>query len=163
MPCAQRRYEWFIAGTEPTTVDRSHVRIGGETVWVLPPEYAAWARENGIVQPDESPRTNGEGAAESGSSLLVLHLASPDPNRIYELDPALPASAQQVPVTAAPGAVLSRGRITLLVDGAAFANVTGPDFTAWWPLTKGRHTFAAAAISADGQQLASAPVVILVE
>ena len=27
VPCPQRRYEWFIAGTEPTEVDRSHVEV----------------------------------------------------------------------------------------------------------------------------------------
>ena len=69
MPCPQRRYEWFIAGTEPTEVDRSHVELAvdarsgrpadastpaeyvqQQTIWLLPPEYAAWARENEVPQ-----------------------------------------------------------------------------------------------------------------
>ena len=69
IPCSQRRYEWFIAGTEPTEVDRSHVQVAvdarsgraadastpaeyvqRQTIWLLPPEYAAWARENEVPQ-----------------------------------------------------------------------------------------------------------------
>lgn len=68
-PCPLRRYEWFIVGTEPTEVDRSHVRVAldartGEpataatpaafvierVIWWLPEEYHEWARAQGIEQ-----------------------------------------------------------------------------------------------------------------
>ena len=45
VPCPQRRYEWFIAGTEPTEVDRSHVevavdaRTGRPADASTPPQY----------------------------------------------------------------------------------------------------------------------------
>ena len=151
VPCPQRRYEWFIAGTEPTEVDRSHVEVAvdarsgrpadastppeyvqPQTIWVLPPEYAAWARENEVPQLAEMRATPGdagtrEGAAHADAPLLArggvrpeasgqvnsplllgspsppLSLTSPDPNRVYTRDPGLPASAQQAPMTALPG------------------------------------------------------------
>ena len=79
VPCPQRRYEWFIAGTEPTEVDRSHVEVAvdarsgrpadastppeyvqRQTIWVLPPEYAAWARENEVPQLAQMGATPGD-------------------------------------------------------------------------------------------------------
>ena len=203
MPCPQRRYEWFIAGTEPTEVDRSHVELAvdarsgrpadastpaeyvqQQTIWLLPPEYAAWARENEVPQLAEmravpgdtgtrgrGERTNMSQLAQMGveqrageqvnlplplrasAPLLLgspsppLSLTSPDPNRVYTRDPGLPTSAQQVPLTALPQDELSAGMqgITLLADDVPLAILAAPDYTAWWPLTAGRHTFRAIA------------------
>ena len=195
VPCPQRRYEWFIAGTEPTEVDRSHVEVAvdartgraadastppeyvqPQTIWLLPPEYAAWAREKGVPQLAQMGATQGdmgtrgrgahadapqltregvgpEASGQVDSPLLLgspsppLSLTSPDPNRVYALDPGLPASAQQVPLTALSRDELSAGTqgITLLADDVPLAIVAAPDYTAWWPLTAGRHTFRAVA------------------
>ena len=157
VPCPQRRYEWFIAGTEPTEVDRSHVEVAvdartglpadastppqyvqPQTIWLLPPEYAAWARENDVPQLAQMGATPGdagtrgrgahadapllarggvgpEASGQVNSPLLLgspsppLSLTSPDPNRVYTRDPGLPASAQQVPLTALPRDELSAG------------------------------------------------------
>ncbi len=51
----------------------------------------------------------------------------------------------------------------LLLDGAAFAQVAGPDYTAWWPLTRGRHVWQAVAAGSDGARALSEPVVVVVE
>ena len=211
VPCPQRRYEWFIAGTEPTEVDRSHVEVAvdartgrpadastppqyvqPQTIWLLPPEYAAWARENEVpqlAQMGATPGDTGRGNARTDAPLLAregvgpeasgqvnsplllgspsppLSLTSPDPNRVYALDPGLPASAQQVPLTALPQDELSAGTqgITLLADDVPLAIVAAPDYTAWWPLTAGRHTFRAVATRADGSRVESEPVTVLVE
>ena len=173
-----------------------------QTIWLLPPEYAAWARENevpqlaqmGAVPGDTGTRGRGERTNMSqlaqmgveqraggqanlplllrasalrplGSPSPPLSLTSPDPNRIYTRDPGLPASAQQVPLTALPQDELSAGTqgITLLADGAPLAIVAAPDYTAWWPLTAGRHTFRAIATRADGSRVESEPVTVWVE
>ncbi len=183
--CPHRRYEWFIAGTEPTQVDDMHrqiaidVRTGAsadaltppefiaaETVWALPEEYQTWARENGIPQPVASSRLKAEGSTFIlHPSSFILQLTSPDPNRIYRLDPALPASTQRAPITARLGGELAAARatITLLLDGAAFAQVHGPEYTAWWPLSRGRHVWQVVALQENGGQTVSEPVVIFVE
>ena len=210
IPCPQRRYEWFIAGTEPTEMDRSHVEVAvdartgrpadastpphyvqPETIWQLPPEYAAWARENDVPQLAQIGATagdagtrgrgdaplsapGGDGPEASGQMSSPLHLGSPspplsltspDPNRVYARDPGLPASAQQAPITVLPGEGWSdaAGPITLLADGEPLAIVAAPDYTVWWPLTAGRHTFVAVATLPEGTQIESEPVTVWVE
>jgi membrane peptidoglycan carboxypeptidase len=190
VPCPHRRSEWFIAGTEPTQVDEMHrqvavdVRTGAladamtpaefvatETVWVLPEEYGGmgvWG--NG-----------GVGVWENGGAALAyfltptlphshtptppLTIASPDPNRVYRLDPTLPTNAQKLPVAAQlrSDLVAAGAPVTLLLDGAAFAQVRGPEYTAWWPLTRGRHVWQAVVVETDGEQIRSEQVVIFVE
>lgn len=195
--CPYRRLEWFIAGTEPTTVDTTHQRIGidlrtgrpadpsapldavrMQTFWILPPEYANWAEENGIPQPVEaSPERSGAETSETAGLRASaaspsgrtggreIRLTSPDGNDIYRLDPRLPAEVQRVAVTAAPGAelVAADAAVTLLLDGAPLASVQGPDYTAWWQLRPGRHTFQALWAGPAGRQVASEPVTVFVE
>jgi membrane peptidoglycan carboxypeptidase len=161
VPCPNRALEWFIAGTEPSRVDRQHVRgADGRIYWQLGPEYQAWARERGFPQP---PQQVASAAGEQpGADARPLRLVSPDPGRVLRIDPGLPRDAQQIPVTALPSVALA-GPVTLLVDGQPLAIVDGPEWSAWWPLETGRHTFAARAVGADGTELRAADVVILVE
>lgn len=182
IPCPHRRLEWFIAGTEPTQVDRSHYRVivdvrngriadattpphyrAPQIIWQLPPEYQAWARANHIPQ-----LTQDDALQPLASTFEIPHptfhirLISPDPNRVYRVDPGLPLSAQQIPITAfvtEPPAA----DITLLVDGQLFATVNSPDYTAWWSLRPGRHTFQAVTIFPNGREGKSEKVVVFVE
>ncbi|MGC8780205.1 MAG: transglycosylase domain-containing protein [Anaerolineae bacterium] len=204
--CPHRRYEWFIAGTEPTEVDRSHVRVAidvrtgrpadastpaafvAEQVrWVLPDEYREWAREQGIElgvssgreltsppapplrgEGSTSPLTpplRGEGNTAPPAPRLQIALISPEPNRTYRIDPGLPADVQKLPITARLNEELrSRGAtVTLLVDGAAWTAASAPDYTAWWTLRPGNHTFEAVVLGADGAHARSAAIKIFVE
>ena len=131
VPCPNRRFEWFIAGTEPSDPDTMHrqvaidLRSGGpaddstppeyvrsQTFWVLPPEYQAWAREDDFPQPPVSSRhaiaaaiLAGPGPGDASPAIRPgspLILTSPDPNRTYRLDRGLPASAQKLPITVRP-------------------------------------------------------------
>ncbi len=177
--CPARRLEWFIEGTEPTEVDRQHLRVmldprtgrqvpagtpgaRPEVIWQLGPEYQAWARENDIPQfAGLQPAVQGQLASLPNAAGAPLRLVSPDPGRSLRIDPGLPLSAQQAPVTALPA--FAADRVTLTVDGAPFAVVEGPDYTAWWPLQEGRHVFGAWATRNDGVQVVSPEVVITVE
>ena len=186
LPCPNRHIEWFIAGTEPTQVDRSHFRVATDArtgkpaeastrqayvhavnYWQLPAEYQAWARENSIPQlAGQAMAAEEQGSTTSlrGSSGSRLKLTSPDPNRVYQIDPGLPALAQQVPITVfAEGEMMDQAAVTVLVDGAPFAALHEPDDTAWWTLTTGRHTFQATAIQNDGTPTHSEQVVVFVE
>jgi hypothetical protein len=191
--CPHRRPEWFIEGTEPTRVDASHVELtidvrtgqpatpatpqqyrAPQAVWLLPVEYQAWARENGMLAVGMLPagilaadnRLSGatafEDAAESDAPAPPLSLLSPDPNRVYRIDPGLPRENQQVPVTALPR-FEPAGAVRLVVDGAAYAEMAGPDYTSWWPLSRGRHTFQAVARTPEGVEVRSIEVVVVVE
>jgi membrane peptidoglycan carboxypeptidase len=149
-----------------------------QTFWALPHEYQAWARENGIPQPpagvEATVAERGQNSRGSRSALdnegepigdMAIRLTSPEGNRVYRLDARLPADAQRVAVTAAPGAQLAADEpaVTLLLDGAPLALVEGPDYTAWWQLQAGQHTFQALAVGASGRQATSAPVTVLIE
>jgi len=181
VPCPQRRLEWFIEGTEPTRVDREHVRVlidpqTGEAArtetpaaqpqvfWVLGPEYGAWARENDFPQP---PSTLARGEPAQGQGRFAgsengLRLLSPDPNRVLRIDPGLPLSAQQIPVAALPAFDVVGG-VTLSLNGETLAIVDGPDYTAWWTLKAGRYVFGATAARPDGSIVHSPEVIVMVE
>ncbi len=183
IPCPLRRVEWFIEGTEPRQADMSHIvvkrdartghRAGQDTpaeyiiteaFWVLPPEYQAWARENGIPQPapaDPYAHTDSGAPAEAAPG-DALALISPDANRVYRLDPTLPGESQATPVSVHVAPELQSATVTVLVDGAALARVNGPDYTQWWPLERGEHELQAVAIRRDGSRVTSKPIVIRV-
>ena len=181
VPCPQRRREWFIAGAEPTRVDQEHVRVmidpqtgqaagagipaaQPQVFWILGPEYGAWARENDFPQPPSTRarRDSAQAMNRPQSSGDGLSLLSPDPNRVLRIDPGLPRSAQQIPVTALPAFDVAGG-VTLSVNGATLAIVDGPEFTAWWTLETGRYVFGASAARADGSIVRSADVIVMVE
>ena len=179
VPCPSRRLEWFIEGTQPAETDRQHLRamIDGQSgqiaaagspnahpqvVWQLGPEYQAWARENDIPQLlATSAADAGQLASASTGGAAALRLVSPDPGRALRIDPGLPRAAQQLPVTALPA--FAAGEVTLMLDGAPFAVVQGPEYTAWWPLEPGRHVFGAWAMEADGTRVESPQVAVVVE
>jgi membrane peptidoglycan carboxypeptidase len=189
VPCPDRRLEWFIAGTEPTEVDKDHYRVAldardgapagldtppdalrYETIWELPPELRDWARANHMPLladfADYASAAGSTGAVPSvpGAASALLVLTSPDPNASFHLDPVLPDSVQRLPVTAWPGPTLAaQGKpIALLVDGTLLASVTAPEYTAWWPLVEGRHTLQAMATGPNGSEILSDPVTISV-
>jgi membrane peptidoglycan carboxypeptidase len=148
-----------------------------QVLWALPHEYLGWAHENGIRQPFEarpSSTAHQESGAAGGESAvtderkpidgMAIRLTSPDGNRVYRLDPRLPAAVQRVAVTAMPGAALAAEgpEVTLLLDGALLERLDGPDYTAWWQLQRGQHTFQAVAKGSGGQQLVSESVIVMV-
>ncbi len=180
IPCPLRRAEWFIEGTQPRVADMSHIlverdartgrRAGPETppeaiitetFWVLPPEYQTWARENNIPQPPPEIATADEASGEREHHDL-LALTSPDANRVYRLDPSLPRESQAAPVSIYVAPELRSATVTLTADGATLAQVSGPDYTEWWPLQRGVHTLQAVATRRDGSRIISKPIVIQV-
>ena len=181
VPCPQRRREWFIEGTEPTRIDLEHLSVlvdpqtgqaaGPKTLaaqpqvfWELGPEYQAWARENNFPQPPTNlaREDSAQTAGQPGDSGTPLRLVSPDPNRLLRIDPGLPRSAQQIPVSALPTFDPVDG-VTLSVNGQTLAVVAGPEYTAWWTLAAGRYVFGAWAERGDGSVVRSPDVVVLVE
>lgn len=181
VPCPQRRWEWFIEGTEPDRVDQEHVRVmidpqtgqaagpgmpaaQPQVFWMLGPEYGAWARENDFPQPPSTVVLGGAAQAMDlpPGSQGGLRLLNPDPNRVLRIDPGLPRSAQQIPVTALPAFDVAGG-LTLSVNGETLAIVAGPDYTAWWTLQAGRYVFGASAARADGSIVRSPDVTVMVE
>jgi membrane peptidoglycan carboxypeptidase len=182
--CPHRRMEWFIAGTEPRQVDTAHLRVeldvrngfragpetpaefvATQTFWRLPPEYAGWARASGFSQPPQDVATMpARGISQGQWDGAALALVSPEPNRIYRMDPALPGEAQEAPISVRVDQALAAtgAPVAVLLDGQPLGTVAGPDYTLWWELRPGTHTLQAVATASNGQRLTSDAVTIRV-
>ncbi|HEY72063.1 MAG TPA: PBP1A family penicillin-binding protein [Thermoflexia bacterium] len=176
--CPHTISELFIAGTEPVRSDDWHwtytldARNGLLAGPDCPPEFTAqerytlypaeaqdWVRWQNIPQPPEtySPLCPGDQVAgvptSPVSNLQSLILTSPDQGSHYRVSPELPASAQQVVVAARPADGVSLRQVTLLVDDLPLATLTRPPYEALWPMEVGTHTFTAAGVDADGNEI----------
>ena len=111
----------------------------------------------------------------SGASALLppgspspfpLGLTSPESQPDLHARPWPAGDAQQVPLTALSRDELSAGTpgITLVADDVPLAIVAAPDYTAWWPLTAGRHHVPAPSRRGRiGSRVESEPVTVWVE
>jgi penicillin-binding protein 1C len=167
--CPYRRYEWFIAGTEPQEMDTYYRRVEldknsgllanettapdqvvGQLALALPPVLHAWARAEGLLLLDDSLLAGSDTATPAALSAGVshIHLISPDPQTKYRLTTAVPAAAQKLPVEAVAAAHMQT--ITLWLDDAPLATLTNPPYRVWWPLTPGVHTMWAEGVDEGG-------------
>jgi len=183
-----RRTELFIAGTGPQETcdwhqpfridiatgllaapDTPLERVVERVYTILPPELAAWGREQGLeappvaLQPDSSPAQVVARAAARSPAASPLLIVKPDPWAIYRLSDRLPASAQRIAIEAQPGGNAQPAQVTLLADGRPLATLTRPPYRTLWTLAPGEHTFQAVGEDASGEALASTTVVITVE
>ena len=172
--CPYRRWEWFIAGTEPTafdpfyhtvTLDRATGRPASANTPIerqytvlaldLPPQAQPWARTQGLtLLSDLTGASNPAATLPASAPLLLL---SPANNSLYQLSPTLPAESQRLELLAAGQAGLSQ--VTLWVDGLLVATFDQPPYQAWWVLQEGSHQAYAQAVTASGETITS-PVVI---
>jgi membrane carboxypeptidase/penicillin-binding protein PbpC len=151
LDCPHRIVETFIAGTEPAMVCQMHQRIDGVVYTILPPEAQAWARERNLPQP----------ATHNPQPATHLRIASPDAGAVYRIDPAQSRETQKIAVSAASDAVFEH--VKLFVDDLPLAQFTSPPYTHLWRLEPGLHTFSAVGVTADGMEVSSAVVTIVVQ
>jgi len=149
--CPHRIVETFIAGTEPSTVCTMHQRIEGVVYTVLPPEAQEWAREHNLPQPPP--------AGSSPPSLL--RLTSPDAGAVYRIDPSQSRETQKITISVVEYTDFKQ--VKLLVDDLPLAHFTSPPYTYLWQLEPGLHAFSAEGVTADGVEVTSATVTILVQ
>jgi 1A family penicillin-binding protein len=169
--CPYRRWEWFIAGTEPVEVDNLYrkVTIDAATgrladsgtpaereksivVLDLPPQAVPWARSNGIALLSDFTSTST--AQNTGAQIqqsTALSLINPPANALYRFVPSVPGETQRLRLeavlTASEG---SLREVTLWIDGQRIARLTQPPYQAWWPLTTGMHEAWAEAVTSAG-------------
>ena len=185
--CPHTRREWFINGTEPTQIDSTYQQVWVDTltnsladdatpierrksiqVLNLPVEAQAWAREQGLPLLTDYPVSLDSGSllpasreqtpdSINGNQLILL---SPPPNTTYRLDPDFELSAQQLQIEVAVGNDISE--ITVWVDGNLLTTISSPPYQVWWTLSAGEHSFWVEGISANGETVKSAVVMITV-
>jgi penicillin-binding protein 1C len=169
--CPYRRTEWFLAGTQPTetdnvyqevTIDRATGGLADEDMPLenqlsvvalnLPPQAHPWARSEGLVL--YSDILNWTAAAtDSATSAPALYIVSPAYNAVYRLATETSAESQRVRLEAASNQTLQN--VSLYVDGALFATLAAPPYSAWWVLAEGDHEVWAEADTGNGESLTS--------
>jgi 1A family penicillin-binding protein len=169
--CPYRRWEWFIAGTEPVEVDNLYrkVTIDAATgrladsgtpaereksivVLDLPPQAVPWARSNGIaLLSDFTSTLTAQNTGAQIQQSTALSLINPPANALYRFVPSVPGETQRLRLeavlTASEG---SLREVTLWIDGQRIARLTQPPYQAWWPLTTGMHEAWAEAVTSAG-------------
>jgi 1A family penicillin-binding protein len=142
---------------------------------LYPAEAQEWARKQGIPRPPEvySPLCPASGAsgeetsAAAGLAPTEVHqteyalvMTSPDQGSRYRLSPEIPKASQQLMVRVRPADGVALSRVTLLADGRPLATLSHPPYQALWPMTPGRHEFAALGAGQRGQELRSDDVIV---
>lgn len=191
--CPRVRREIFIRGTEPTQRDSAYKALFVDAptgkLWTdgcqgprvrrvfrfYPPDAQDWAKKMNLPLPPETDclgrlQTTDNGQEDpgmTGSSVVArrpsLEIVSPAQNAEYLTSPQLPASAQQIEVSARLNNPVKLSRVTLYVDDVAIAKFSGVPYRALWQLEPGVHTARAAGVTPDGQVINSEPVRFVVQ
>ena len=174
--CPYRRWEWFIAGTEPVETDNIYRKVTIDTatgrlantgtpaereksivVLDLPPQAVPWARSNAItLLSDLTSTSSGQKIGAQTQLSTALSLINPPANALYRYVPSVPGETQRLRLEAVFAAGEGSLReVTLWVDGQMVARLTQPPYQAWWPLTTGMHEAWAEAVTNDGDHVTS--------
>jgi 1A family penicillin-binding protein len=178
--CAYRKTDWFIAGTQPKTLDsfyRSALvdkatgtladastppeRVQKVVALDLPPQAEPWARARDLLLwkdlQKRAPAQTAENSTAPAAAAPALALISPADHAIYHITATLPLADQRIRFAAVSQANLSVVR--LYVDGVVYPMLPGSDgqspYSAWWALSPGSHTAWVVAVQANGDQLVS--------
>jgi membrane carboxypeptidase/penicillin-binding protein len=178
--CPATRMERFIAGTEPTRPDDTHIAVlvdlarncrahsddtaprGGFTrrvYRVLPPEAEAWAIDAGIPQvpPPCAPAASTVTLAQPVPAAKTRPaLLEPAPGSSFVLTPGVPREAQRIELHAQAGGAAAR--LSIEIDGTTVASFEAPPYRAYWQPTPGTHRAVVVVQDRQGQQQRSAPV-----
>jgi hypothetical protein len=182
--CPATRLERFVAGSEPTRPDDTHVRValdprrncrivGGapadgavvQTFRRLPPEAEAWAAAAGVpripqqvcpaAQPTPAPYEPPPRPAAPQPALVA-----PAPGAVFALNAAVPRARQRIALEARAGA--PGADVTIVVDGVAVAQFAAPPYRTLWPLEPGEHRAYVEVRDAQGQVWRSDEIVFTV-
>ncbi|MBK8137477.1 MAG: transglycosylase domain-containing protein [Chloroflexi bacterium] len=172
--CPQTRREWFIPGTEPTSVDASwHLleidsrtrqladastpddAVTTELFVVLPAEAERWARGAGLnLLPPEF-----AGAIESADNtknLAALRVIAPNPGAVFQVSASMPRVNQRLRLEAA--APTDVALVRLLLNGEIVSEFDHGPFAVFWELEPGSYEIVAQAVGADGTITVSDPI-----
>lgn len=144
--CPYTKTEWFINGTQPTTLDIFYNRSpSGETVLDIPIAAQAWARSQGL------PLLDDDNAAPSVASGITL--TSPTDNTTYRITPDLDLNVQQLAFSTLTAPDLTQ--VTFFVDSSVLTTLSAPPYMIWWKLSLGEHRFWTEGVTTNGDVVKS--------
>ncbi|MFZ0545355.1 MAG: hypothetical protein WAM60_07950, partial [Candidatus Promineifilaceae bacterium] len=166
--CPYRRWEWFLAGTQPVATDTFFRRVlvdrrtgklaadgtdpaytESELVLDLPPVFQVWAREEGLPLLVDLTGSAEAAFAEAESNQVVgPHLAYPDPNAVFYISPTMPPESQRILLRVISDETY--GPLTLWLDGRPLTTFNEPPYELWWQLEVGIHDLKVTAETAEG-------------
>jgi 1A family penicillin-binding protein len=165
--CPATRLERFVAGTQPTRRDDTHVRLAVDPTLgcrapagypaermamrlfrILPAGAEAWAAAAGLPRPpknecaepgDRRLTTTDRRQTTTPEPSSALHpaLLSPAPGAVFSISPGIPREKQRIAIQAQAGADVAK--LTILVDGKPLASFDAPPYCAFWTLAPGAH------------------------
>jgi penicillin-binding protein 1C len=173
--CPYHRWEWFIAGTEPTQADNLYRKVTvnvntGRLADVntpveqtksilaldLPPQAAPWARSKGLTLLSELTSTSiGQSDGTLNPRASALALINPPANALYRYVPSVGSGTQRLRLEAVYEGEVGLGEVTLWVDGQMVSRLFQSPYQAWWPLAIGMHEAWAEGVMLDGMRVAS--------
>lgn len=166
--CPTTRRERFIANTQPTQTDHSHIQVtidpnlncrapdgyptersSTRVFRILPPEAEAWSISAGVPQVPRQvcPMIAGEEPHEAQPSHTFPEsahtsskplLLSPATGAVFTFSPGVPAEHQQITLQAQAGR--QANSITFYVDGTPVATLSQTPYRVLWQLEPGEHT-----------------------
>ncbi|HEY0734797.1 MAG TPA: penicillin-binding transpeptidase domain-containing protein, partial [Herpetosiphonaceae bacterium] len=186
--CPGAKLERFIAGTEPTEPDDTHIvfaidpdldcrapagypqeRIVMQSYRRLPPEAETWMIRAGMPRVPQQicplPEATADQAATDAQIGLTAQakpvLSSPVSGSIFSLSASIPAERQQIEIQARAGGDVAS--LTIYVDDTPLATFSGPPYRAFWQLTPGLHRAHVVTTDRQGGQRTSDHVEFIVQ
>jgi penicillin-binding protein 1C len=134
--CPSRMQEWFLAGTEPSSVEAYYVLDESGRLVIDPPvEARGWAIEAGV------PLASSPATARAGMTVF------PADGSVFFLAPEVPGQALLLRASVPSGVT----EVQYWVDGSLFAVAGAGDPAARWPVRPGVHQLLVKAVTADGR------------
>lgn len=179
--CPATRRELFIAGTVPNKPDNTHVALRVDLhlgcralpgyppektamriFHMLPPEAQLWAIDAGVpvaprkICPLPGAITNTSNPSQTDAAendRAAPRIVAPAYGAVFALSPGIPSARQRLEIAAQAGNSIVQ--LTIIVDGVAVANFSGPPYRTFWKLTPGQHTIIVKARDQQGHVLLS--------
>ena len=178
--CPYRKWEWFIAGTQPEQEDTIYRQVildmasGGlaqETTPVerrarslalnLPAQARNWASLQGLSLYQDLLENNVSLLPDSAmDKAVILQIVSPANGSQFHVAPNMDLASQRIPMRVAGPENLRE--VSFWVDNQVIGTVTQAPFQLWWTLEAGESQIWAEAIAADGSKLTSESIHIFV-
>lgn len=146
--CPNKRFEWFVEGSEPAETDSFYREIDGELVLDLPPTLHEWARGEGW--------TVAADLAQPAVSAPIT-ITYPDPNTVFRISAQLTRESQQIALKAVVDQAVSK--VEFYIDNQLLQTDESVPFEVWWKLQPGRHQVYAIGFAVDEKEIISEPVV----
>ncbi len=171
--CPYTKFEWFIAGTEPTMrdnlyqvveIDKETGRLSNDntpqtqrrtiTALNLPPEAHSWARKNGLIL-----LLDLQNQEEQNTIIGEYHpiqILSPANSVVYRINPTMDKETQKLHIEVANS--IEFNKVELWLNDYLLTTLYQKPYGSWWSLSPGKYAVLARGFLDNGESIQS-PIV----